>query len=138
LIITEVRIFRQVKNWLLFVDFIVFIVENFNQTLSNEIHFFNVTSITNNSLAWSIDSAIHTDDKLIGKSSFALFEEMVEGLFEFFEDSGVLNQVSLHLWGDLLIELELFNNQVEIIEESLFDVLSDIVVQSWLNMEWLV
>jgi hypothetical protein len=44
----------------------------------------------------------------------------------------------LHLWGDLLIELELFNNQVEIIEESLFDVLSDIVVQSWLNMEWLV
>jgi hypothetical protein len=138
LVITEVRIFRQVKNWLLFVDFVVFIVENFNQSLSNEIHFFNVTSITNNSLAWSIDSAIHTDDKLIGKSSFALFEEMVEGLFEFFEDSGVLNQVSLHLWGDLLIELELFNNQVEIIEESLFDVLSDIVVQSWLNMEWLV
>jgi len=138
LIITEVRIFRQVKNWLLFVDFVVFIVENFNQTLSNEIHFFNVTSITNNCLAWSIDSAIHTDDKLIGKSSFALFEEMVEGLFEFFEDSGVLNQVSLHLWGDLLIELELFNNQVEIIEESLFDVLSDIVVQSWLNMEWFV
>jgi hypothetical protein len=37
-----------------------------------------------------------------------------------------------------LIELELLNNQVEIIEESLFDVLSDIVVQSWLNMEWLV
>ena len=30
LIISEVRIFRQVKNWLLLVDFVIFIVENFN------------------------------------------------------------------------------------------------------------
>jgi len=63
---------------------------------------------------------------------------MVERFLEFLEDSSVLNQVCLHLWGDLLIELELFNNQIEIVEESLFDVLSDIVVQRWLNMEWFV
>mgnify|MGYP004184070287 CR=1 FL=1 len=44
----------------------------------------------------------------------------------------------MHLWSDLLIELELFNNQVEIVEEGLLYVLSDIIVQGWLDMEWLV
>ena len=37
-----------------------------------------------------------------------------------------------------MIELELFNDQVEIVEESLLDILSDVVVQSWLDMERLV
>jgi len=106
--------------------------------LSDEIHFFNIASVTDDSLAWSIDSAVHTNDKLIGETSFTLLKEMIERFLEFLEDTSVLNQVSLHLWGDLLIELELFDDQVEIIKESLFDVLSDIVVQSWLDMEWLV
>lgn len=44
----------------------------------------------------------------------------------------------MHLWGDLLVELELFDNKVEIVQESLFDVLSDIIIKSWLNMERLV
>jgi hypothetical protein len=44
----------------------------------------------------------------------------------------------LHLWGDLLVELELFDNQVEIVQESLFDILSDIIIKSWLNMERLI
>lgn len=63
---------------------------------------------------------------------------MVERALKFFEDSGILDQVGLHLWGDLLVELELFDDQVEIIEEGLFDILSDIVVESWLDMERLV
>lgn len=54
------------------------------------------------------------------------------------EDSSVLDELSLHLWCDLLVENELFNDQVEIIHEGLLYVLSDIVIESWLDVEWLV
>jgi len=37
-----------------------------------------------------------------------------------------------------LVELELLNNQVEIVKEGLLNVLSDIIIQSWLDVEWLV
>ena len=63
---------------------------------------------------------------------------MVERSFEFFEDSSVLDEVSLHLWCDLVIEWELFNDEIEIVKEGLLDVDSDVVVQGWLNVEWLV
>ena len=63
---------------------------------------------------------------------------MVERLFELLEYSRVLNQISLHFGRDLLVELELFDNQVEVIKESLLNVFSDVVVQSWLDMERLI
>ena len=63
---------------------------------------------------------------------------MVERALKFLKDSSVLDQVSLHLWSDLLVELELFDDQVEIVEEGLLDILSDIIVKRWLNMERLV
>lgn len=44
----------------------------------------------------------------------------------------------MHLWGDLLIELELFDDEVEIVQKSLFNILSDVVIESWLDMERLV
>ena len=44
----------------------------------------------------------------------------------------------MHLWSDLLIELEFFNDQVEIIEEGLLYVLSDIIIERWLNVEGFV
>lgn len=63
---------------------------------------------------------------------------MVERLLKISEHSGVLNQFRLHLGCDLLEEWELFDNQVEIIQEGLLNVLSNIVIESGLNVEWLV
>jgi hypothetical protein len=63
---------------------------------------------------------------------------MVEGLFKISENSSVLDELSLHFWSDLLEEWELLNNKIEIIKESLFNVFSDIIIESWLNIEWLV
>jgi hypothetical protein len=63
---------------------------------------------------------------------------MVEGLFEISKNSGVLDEFSLHFWSDLLEEWELLNNKIKIIKESLFHVFSDIIIESWLNMEWLI
>jgi len=138
LVVSEVRVLGKIEDRLLLVELIVFIVVNFYETLSDEIHFLNVGLVTDNSLAWSVNSAVHADNKLIGKTSLAFLEEMVEGSLELLEHSGILDEISLHLGGNLLVELELLDNQVEIIEEGLLNVLSDIVIEGGLNMERLV
>ena len=138
MVVSEVRELWKVKNWF-FLDFlIVLIVVDLNETLSDEIHLLDIALVTDDSLAWSVNSAVHCNNQFVGKTSLTLLEEMIERSLEFLEDSSVLDQVSLHLRSNLLIELELLNDQVEIVEEGLLDILSDIVVESWLDMEWLV
>ena len=138
LVVSEVGVFWKVKDWLLLIDFIILVVVNLDETLSDEVHFLDVGFVGDYSLTRGVNSAVHADDELVGKASLALLEEMVERALEFFEDSSVLDQIGLHLRSDLLIELELLNDQVEIIKEGLLDILSDIVVESGLNVEWLV
>jgi hypothetical protein len=63
---------------------------------------------------------------------------VVEGLLKVSEGPSALDQLGLHLGSDLLVELELFNHQVEVVKKSLLHVLSNVVVESWLNMIRLV
>ena len=138
LVVTEVRVLWQVEDGLLLALLIVLVVENLDESLSDEIHLLDITLVADDSLAWGVDSAVHVDDQLICETSLALLKEVIERSLELLENSCILNQVSLHLWGDLLVELKLLNDQVEIIEESLFNILSDVVVESGLDVEWLV
>jgi hypothetical protein len=138
LIVSEVRVLGKVQDGLVFDFLVVFVVVNLDQTLTDEEHLFDVGLVTNDGFAGVLDAAEHVDDHLVGKASLALLEEVVEGPFELLEDTGVLDEVSLHLGSDLLVEGELFDDQVEVKEESLLDVLSDVVVKGRLNMEWLV
>ena len=138
LVVSKVTKFRQVENRSFLDDFIVIIIENLNDSLSDEIYLLNVTFVADYNSSGGVKSAEHVDDKFISESSLAFVKEMVERFLKFLENSGVLNQLCLHLWGDLLIERKLFNYQVEVIFEGLFNVLSDIVVQSGLDMEWFV
>jgi hypothetical protein len=77
-IITEVGVLRQEKNWLFLVNFIIFVVKDFDETNSDEIHFFNNTFMLNDSSSRSVDSTVKIDDNLVDKSSLTFFEEMVE------------------------------------------------------------
>lgn len=139
LIVTEVAELWQIKNGLFVLAiFTGLIGVEFYDTLSDEEELLNIALVADDGLTWGVDSAVHVDDELVGKTSLTLIEEVVEGFLEFLEHSGVLDQVGLHLWGDLLVELEFFNNQVEIVHEGLFDVLPDIIVESWLDVEGLV
>ena len=78
------------------------------------------------------------DTQFVREATLTLLEEVVEGSLEFFEHTSILDEVSLHFRSNLLIELEFFNNKVEIIQKSLLDIFSDVVVKSRLNMERLV
>ena len=139
LVVTEITELWQVKNRLFVLAiFAALVGVKFHNTLSDEEELLNIALVADDSLAGSIDSAVHVDNELVGETSLALIEKVVERLLELLEHSSILNQVSLHLWRNLLIELEFFDDQVEIIHESLLDVLSDIVVKSWLDMERLV
>ena len=63
---------------------------------------------------------------------------MIEILLKLLELISRQNQLCLHLGCDLLEELEFFNNKVVIIEESLIDILFDVVIEVRLNMERLI
>ena len=128
MVVSEVRELWKIENWLLLGFLVVLIIVNLNETLSNEVHFLDITLVADNSLPWSVDSAVHSNNQLVSETSLTLLKEIVERSLELLEDSGILDQISLHLWSNLLVELELLNNQVEIVKESLFNVLSDIIV----------
>lgn len=109
-----------------------------NEALSDEVNLLGVRLVVDDDFSWSEDSAKQVDDHLVRETSLAFFKEVVEGPLKFLEDSCVLDELSLHLRSDLLIERELFDDQVEVIEESLLYINSDVVVKSWLDVKWLV
>jgi hypothetical protein len=106
--------------------------------LPNEEHLLDVALVANNWPVLLEDTTEHVDDKFVGEATFALVKEVVERSLEFLEDSRVLDEVRLHFWRDLLVEIELFDYQVEVVQEGLLDVPPDIVVERGLDMEWLV
>ena len=115
-------------------DVVVFVVVDVHEALSDKEHFLNISLITDDNFTWDINPAQHIDDQVIGEASLALFEEVVERLFEVSESPCALDKFSLHFGRDLLIKLKLLYDQIEIIQESLLNVLSDIIIQSRLNM----
>jgi hypothetical protein len=78
LVVSEVRELRKIKDWLLFLDLVILVVEHFNQALSDEIHLLYIALVGNDYFAWGVDSAVHCDDQLVGEASLAFFKEVVE------------------------------------------------------------
>jgi hypothetical protein len=110
-------------------------VKYLNYTLPDKEHLLNITLVTDDSFTWCIEPAIHINDEFISKASFTFIKEVIECLFKVFEDPGTLDQIGLHFRCHLLIELEFFDDQIEIEVESLFYILTDIIVQSGLDMK---
>ena len=96
-------------------DGVVLVILDLYDTLSDEVHLFHVGLVVQHSFARGHDSAEHRDNELVDESSLAVVEEMVERLFKFHKDSSILDDLRLHHWGDLLVELKFFDNQVEIV-----------------------
>jgi hypothetical protein len=78
LVVSEVRELWQVEDWLLLLDLIVVIVVDLYDSLSDEIHLLDVTLVTNDGLSRGIESTEHVDDELVGETSLAFVEEVVE------------------------------------------------------------
>ena len=135
LVIAKVSILGKIQNRLLLSKLIIFLIEHFNLATIDKVHFLDTTLIADDCFTWVLNPTIQSDDELIDKSLFTLFEEMIEILLKLLELISWQNQFSLHFGCDLLEELEFFNNEVVIIEESLIDILFDVVIEVRLNME---
>ena len=128
MVVSKVAELWKVEDWLLIDDLVILVILDLNYTLFDEVHFFHVGFVIDYSLTGVDNSAKQRDDQLIREPSFTLIEKVIERFFKLLEHSGVLNNFSLHFWGNLLIEIKLLDDQVEIVKEGLLDVLSDIVV----------
>jgi hypothetical protein len=123
---------------LLLSQLIIFVIENFNLSSLDKIHFFDAGLIRDDSLCRLINSAIKINNELIDEASFTFFEKMIETSFKLFKLECLENEFSLHSWGHKLIKLELLNNEIIIVKESLIDVIFNIIIKIRLNVKWLV
>lgn len=113
-------------------------VEDLHEALTNKVHFLNILFVPDHLLILLEDATEHVYYQFVRESALTLIEEVVEGALELLEDTRLLYQFSLHLRRNLLVEGELLNDKVEIVEECLLYVLSDVSVQSWLDMKGFV
>lgn len=85
--------------------------------------------VLNNREVRFIDAREHVDNQFVNKSSLTVFEEMPIGQLEILKDG--IHYLCLHLRRDLLIEIEFFDYQVEIIKESIMHVGFNVAVEIW-------
>lgn len=138
MIVSKVRESREIQDRLFLSQLIVFVVKYLNLASLNEIHLLNTTLVADDSLCWLINPAVKVNDKLIDESSLTLFEKVVEAPLELLELGCLNDELCLHLGRHPLVKLEFLDNQIVVIEECLIDVVFDIVVKVWLDVERLV
>lgn len=85
-----------------------------------------------------MDPAIQVDNEFINKSSLTVLKEVIKRPLEVTEVPCVFDQVCLHFGCQLLEEIELFNDQVEVMQESILYKASDVIVKLRVDVEWWV
>ena len=65
---------------LMFFDFliVIFIVEDLNESLTNEVHLLDIGLVSNDDSSWRENSTEEVDNELVGETSFAFFKEVIE------------------------------------------------------------
>ena len=87
-------------------------------------------------LARCVDSCEEVDDELVAETHLARVEEVSEARNELTEE--LVDDVSLHLWCQLLVQSKLLNDQVVIVVEGIRDRFNDVTSKSWWHIVGLV
>ena len=103
------------------------LVEHGDGALLNEVDLAELLAIVDNGEIRLVYPREHVDDEFVGEASLAVLEEVFEMILEILEDR--LHDFCLHLWRDLLVEVELLDDQVEVVHEGVVHVLLDVAVQ---------
>lgn len=111
-----------------FVVVINFIVVYLHDALSNEVELFKIALVALYNAVCLLESAEQVDDHFVSKASLAFVKEVFKVPFKLVKNLSLLNEGSLHLGCQLLVERKLFNYEVEVMEKCFFDVASDIIV----------
>ena len=73
-------------------------------------------------------SGVKANDDFVGKAILTGIEEVAELSLEVVEEK--VDQICLYLWWELLIEIELFNDQVVVILERFLDRFTDVKIEA--------
>jgi hypothetical protein len=112
-----------------FSQLVLIVVTDFNNAHSDKIELLEFGLVSNYCFVWVLEPTGQTDDELVGEATLAHSKEVGKVVFELLEDTRLLDQLRLHLWGQFLIEWELLDDQVEVVEKRLLNVHADIVVE---------
>ena len=81
---------------------------------------------------------LHLNYKFVFETSLTIFEEMTKVFLKGLENGGVLDQLWLHFGCDLMVKVEVFNQQVEVEFEGMFNIGPYARVYFWLNVVGLI
>lgn len=135
LVVSEVRESWKIQDRLLFSQLVILVVEDLHLACLDKVHFFHARLVRNYSLSWLVNPAVQVDDQLVDETSLAFFEKVRERPLEFLKLESLKDKLGLHPRGHELVELELLDNQVVIVQKGLVDVVFDVVVEVWLDVE---
>lgn len=94
----------------------------------DEHHFLGFTAVALDLLVRRVDARVQLDHKLVAEALLARIEEVFEPAHEPPED--LVDELSLHLGGQLLVQSVLFHNQVEVEVEGVGDGVLDQFAES--------
>ena len=140
LIVAEDSMSRHQDGWLLYLVLALDFERGVVQTegaLHREKDFHHFILWTHQSHAASrgllVAPRVQPYNGLVDEASITRIEEMPEVLPELLKDQ--VDYLSLHLWGQLLVKVKLFNDQVVIVLEGLFDSLRNAQVEIGWNVK---
>lgn len=107
-----------------------------NCALLNQHNFVGLTPVRLDFDLWQVDTRIQLNDELILEALLARVEKVLKLLHELAKY--VLNQLSLHLGRQSLVQAVLLHNQVEIKVESISHRVLDLLAKLWMQEVWLV
>lgn len=122
LIVTKDRVWRQQHK-----VFNQELIEHGYSPLLNEVYLAELLPIAHYSQVRFVYPREHIDYQLIHEPSLTVLKEMFEVCLKVLKYR--LHYLSLHLGRYLLIEVELFNNQIKIVHEGIMHVLLDVTVK---------
>jgi hypothetical protein len=98
-----------------------------NCTFLDEVELAELLSIRDYSGIRLVYPSKHVYDKFINETTLAVLKEVPELCLEILENCTY--DLCLHFWWDLLVEIEFFNNQIEIVQEGIMNELFNVTIQ---------
>lgn len=92
--------------------------------------------IVNNGVASPYSASVHVDHEFIAEPNLTRSKEAFKLLHEFRKNQ--ITQLGLHLRGELLVQVEFFDDQIEVKHKGIADSFCHTVVKTWVNMKWFV
>ena len=117
-------------------ELLILLGEQVDRAIDDKHNLVSLLAVSLDRLARCVDSCEEVNDELVAETHLARVEEVSEARNELTEE--LVDDVSLHLWCQLLVQSKLLNDQVVIVVEGIRDRFNDVTSKSWWHIVGLV